>query len=78
MAYQQQELGLLVRLLPTMARDRILAALAETNGNVARAAEHLRVGERTLFRWIDVLDMRDAVLAVKLQHGQPARGRTGT
>ncbi len=45
----------------TLARARIVAALAEADGNVVHAAEALGVSHRTLCRWVAALRLESAL-----------------
>ena len=65
MAYQEQELGLLVRARPAEAKRRILAAYQKSSGYVDAAASILGVGARSLVRWTSALDLQRAVEKIR-------------
>lgn len=72
--YQFQQVGALVRIDPSKAKSMILKALRSARGVVASAAKELSVGERSLFRWIETLDLTAEVQAIKQKHGVPLHG----
>jgi DNA-binding MarR family transcriptional regulator len=71
MAYRQLKLGLLVRLHPDLAADKILAAYRRHGGRAKRAAAHLGVDRSTLNRWIGALELRPRI--EQIRENQAAR-----
>lgn len=55
--YHETELSLIVRLKPNEAKERIVKAYERAKCNRVEAAKLLGVASRTLYRWIDVLDL---------------------
>lgn len=55
MAYRESRLGLLVRMDPRRAADRIISAFKRKAGNATHTAAMLGVDLRTLNRWLQSL-----------------------
>jgi transposase len=55
-AYRHCEVGMMVRLQPRKAHDRVVAAYAATGGNEVQAAARLGVALSTLKRWVALLE----------------------
>jgi hypothetical protein len=69
MAQREYELGLLARLRPDDAAEKILKAYRAGKGHNPDAALHLGIGVRTLERWVTRLGIRERVDAIRTRAG---------
>ncbi len=76
MAYRDVELGLVARLHPAKAAERILGALRRCEGVHSRAAVELGVSRPTLDRWVERLHLKRAVERI-LRASVAGRGSKG-
>jgi transposase-like protein len=58
MSYRQDDFGLLVRLMPAEARQRLLEAY-QAGGTMEAAAKQLGCDARSLYRHVEKLGMKD-------------------
>ena len=70
------EIGALIRCNPQLAKRKILDAISEANGNRERAARILRAGPRSLYRWIERLEIWSDVDAITDPLPAPPRAKT--
>lgn len=57
MSYREDELSLQVRLMPEEAKRRITDAYIAAGCNMTAAAAELGYAWRTVYRWVDALDL---------------------
>lgn len=65
--YQVQPIGALIRAYPDDAKKMLLEAFAKTKGHYDKTALLLNCNIRTLFRWVNQLNCRDEVDAMREQ-----------
>lgn len=68
-------IGALIQCEPAAAKAKILGALREANGNRAKAAKLLGAGDRSLYRWIERLEIWTDVDAIREPLPAPPRAR---
>jgi transposase-like protein len=77
LSYRFVETGVLVRLHPDEARQRILLAYTHAGGAVQGAADELQVTTRTLLRWVGALGIEPSVRRIRklwlLRRAKPAK-----
>lgn len=69
------EIGALIQREPATAKAKILDALREANGNRSKAAKLLSAGDRSLYRWIERLEIWSEVDAIREPLPAPPRAR---
>ncbi len=69
------EIGALIRAKPDEARTKILDALRAANGNRRRASLALGAGPRSIYRWIEKLELWDEVDEIREPLPAPPRAK---
>ncbi len=67
MAYTKQEMTALIQVEPQEAKEQILAAYKKAKCSIHGAAEVLGCGERTVYRWMEMLNLTGAFAKMKQQ-----------